>query len=235
MASGGLPVSGARAWIPASDPRLARPGDHALARQTLAAYEPRTAAQAAERTRILAFLDRHPDALERSCAPGHLTASALVLDARLERGLLTLHRKLGRWLQLGGHCDGDGNLARAALREAREESGIEDLQLLPDPVDLDVHVIPARPGEPAHLHLDTRFFIRAPEGAVATVSEESDALAWFSPSELEGVAVDESVRRLFVIRSRTPWADSAHGVRLRIRARSPPRPGAPAGPRPPVP
>jgi 8-oxo-dGTP pyrophosphatase MutT (NUDIX family) len=180
------------------DPRLAPSSDLALARELIARYAPPDASQAAQRERMLAFLDRHPsDAHLRSLQEGHLTASALVVDARGERALLTHHRKLGRWLQLGGHCDGDANLAAVALRECSEESGIAGLAILPVPLDLDVHIIPARPGEPEHAHLDTRFAVFAPTGALAVAGAESHELGWFSPAELERLETDDSVRRLF--------------------------------------
>jgi len=177
--------------------RLPRREERAAARATLAAYAPRDAAQRATRARMLAFLDEHADALSRSCAPGHLTASALVLHPDGERALLTLHAKLGRWLQLGGHCDGDGNLAGVALREAVEESGIAGLLVDPVPVDLDVHPIPARPGEPEHLHLDARFLVHAPPGAEPVASRESLELRWFSTADVARLGTDDSVRRLF--------------------------------------
>jgi 8-oxo-dGTP pyrophosphatase MutT (NUDIX family) len=174
--------------------------DLAVARHLLAAWDPPTAAQERTRDRILAFVDEHPDdAHLRSCVPGHLTASALVLDASGERALLTFHAKLGKWLQLGGHCDGDANLAAVALREAVEESGIEDLAIDPLPIDLDVHPIPARKGEPEHLHLDTRFLVHAPEGAVERLSEESLDLRWFTSEEADELETDDSVRRLLRI------------------------------------
>jgi 8-oxo-dGTP pyrophosphatase MutT (NUDIX family) len=172
----------------------------AAARALLSRYAPRDAAQAEIRARMLDFIDRHPrDAHRRELAEGHLTAAAFVVDARRERALLTHHRKLGRWLQLGGHCDGDGDLARVALREGREESGIEELALDPAPIDLDIHPIPARPGEPAHLHYDVRFLATAPPGAVARRSAESLALGWFGPADLERLELDDSVRRLFAL------------------------------------
>lgn len=183
--------------LPPGSPELAPSDDLARARGLLAAYVPPTDAQRAERDRILAFVDAHPDALRRTCLAGHLTGSALVLDAAGERALLTHHRKLDRWLQLGGHCDGDANLAAVALREAIEESGIPDLRVDPAPVDLDVHVIPARRDEPEHLHLDVRFLVHAPPGAREVASDESHALGWFSPAELAGIDVDDSVERLF--------------------------------------
>lgn len=172
--------------------------DLAYARRILSEYAPRDAHQARERERMLAFLDEHPgDAHRRTCLPGHLTASCLLVDPRGERALLTFHRKLRRWLQLGGHCDGDANLPGVALREAQEESGIGGLEIDPRPIDLDVHPIPARPGEPEHLHLDTRFVVRATGDAREVLSDESIELRWFAPGELDTVETDDSVRRLF--------------------------------------
>ncbi len=178
------------------------PGGPEAARALLTAYAPWSPDQARERDHILAFLDAHGDALLRTCAPGHLTASALVLDASGERCLLTHHKKLGRWLQLGGHCDGDGNLARVALREAIEESGIPDLRIDPRPIDVDVHPIPARRDEPEHLHLDTRFVVWAPPGAEPVCSAESHAVVWFGLDDLPRASTDDSVLRL-VTRARS--------------------------------
>lgn len=188
---------GARRWLAADHPELAPATDLARARATLAAHAPRDAHQAEQRAFFLAWIDAHPDAALRTCLAGHLTASALVVDHTGTRALLTLHRKLGRWLQLGGHCDGDTNLASAALREAREESGIATLEIDPLPIDLDAHRIPARPGEPEHWHLDTRYLVRAPADARELVSEESLALRWFALEELAELPTDDSVRRLF--------------------------------------
>jgi len=163
----------------------------------LAAYEAPDAAQRAVRARMLEFIDAHPrDAHLRSSLEGHLTASALVLDAERERVLLTFHRKLGRWLQLGGHCDGDANLLGVAWREVVEESGVVPRAISAAPVDLDVHEIPARPGEPAHLHLDTRYLVALPPGARVAASEESLELAWFAPDEARGLDLDRSLQRL---------------------------------------
>jgi len=193
--------------------------DTLYARDLLARWAPPDPAQSAERDRIVAWIDRYPlDAHRRERREGHLTASALVVDLSRGAALLTHHRKLGRWLQLGGHCDGDANLARAALREAIEESGIGGLTVDPNPLDVDVHAIPARGIEPEHWHLDTRFLVLAPPGSLEVVSNESLALRWFRSEELAPIPTDESVRRLFQI---TFGGGSNPG---RLRAGSGPRP-----------
>jgi 8-oxo-dGTP pyrophosphatase MutT (NUDIX family) len=142
----------------------------------------------------LAYRDHlaaHPDGVWRSCADGHITASALVVDPGRGRVLLTHHRKLRMWLQTGGHCEpGDTTLAGAALREAVEESGIAGLTLLPGgPARLDRHATPCA------WHLDVQYAALAPEGAVEAVSEESLELRWFGWDEVAAVA-DGSVVRL---------------------------------------
>lgn len=176
----------------------ARVEDLEAARALISTYEPRDDAQAEFKERMLAFIAEHPqDAHKRSCLSGHLTASCLLLDHAEERALLTHHAKLGRWLQLGGHVDGDANLPAGALREAQEESGIPGIELDPTPIDIDIHSIPGRGDEPEHWHLDVRFIARAPQGAKEVISEESIELGWFSPADLEGLDTDPSVRRLF--------------------------------------
>lgn len=139
----------------------------------------------------LDHLAAHPDGMWKACGAGHVTASALVVDPSRERVLLTLHKKLRMWLQLGGHCEpGDGTLARAALREAIEESGIDDLILAPGgPVRLDRHHTPCA------WHLDVQYAALAPAGAVEAISDESLDLRWFPYAEVSDVA-DESVVRL---------------------------------------
>ncbi len=127
----------------------------------------------------LGFLAAREDACRRSCEPGHITASALVLDATAEHALLTLHPRVGRWLQLGGHCEpGDETLAAAALREATEESGMRGLRIEPTPIHLDVHPITCSLGVPTR-HFDVRFLVRAPVGAQPVRSAESVDLQWW--------------------------------------------------------
>ena len=106
------------------DPRLAFDPDPLRARAILMGYVPHDDVQGQTRARILAFLHEHENALSRTCLEGHLTAAALVLDHAGERALLTHHKKLGKWLQLGGHVDGEVEVERACLREAQEESGM---------------------------------------------------------------------------------------------------------------
>lgn len=159
----------------------------------LKGYRGRDDEQAALRDAYLDHLAAHPDGMWKSCHAGHLTASALVIDPERGRVLLTLHRKLNMWLQMGGHCEpGDVALAAAALREATEESGVPGLTLLPGgPVTLDRHPIPA----PCHWHLDVQYAALAPPGATEAISEESLDLRWFGYEEVAGVA-DASVVRL---------------------------------------
>ena len=134
--------------------------------------------------RYRALIDGHPDASLRTCRPGHLTGSALVVNSAGTNTLLLLHAKFGRWLQPGGHADGDANLAAVALREATEETGIDGLRIWPRPLHLDIHEVDP-PGEDPHLHYDVRFLVQAPAGARPQGNHESRGLRWVP---LDGLA-----------------------------------------------
>ena len=134
------------------------------------------------------MLEALEDPFERSRVAGHFTGSAWLVSADGRRALLTHHRKLERWLQLGGHAEGDRDLARVALREAQEESGLEDLVLeSPAIFDLDKHWIPARGQVEGHWHYDVRYVVRARGSEQYAISEESLALAW---RDIEALADD---------------------------------------------
>ena len=182
--------------------RLCYPGDHALAPSAelgtalghVEAALPGDASVEAHRATMRDFLAAHPDALDRTCAEGHLTGSAMVVDPGTRRLLLMLHAKLGRWFQPGGHADGDGDLAAVAWQEATEETGVPGLSVVTPAVDLDVHHV-APPHGP-HDHLDVRYLVLAPPGARPTGNHESLDLRWATYDELPGFDVDDGLLRL---------------------------------------
>lgn len=177
-----------------SDPLISRSDLDSLIVE-LDALVPVDAQQEQVRVSMLAFARAHPDALHRSCSEGHFTGSALVIEKRSGRVLLLLHTKLRKWLQPGGHTDGEANHAITALREAAEETGLTGLRVIPAPIDLDIHEV-RPPAEPPHLHHDIRYLVLAPHGAVPVGNHESQSLRWFTPEEIPALGVDESVLRL---------------------------------------
>jgi 8-oxo-dGTP pyrophosphatase MutT (NUDIX family) len=157
---------------------------HEDAYRTLAGWRPATADQRSLREAFLGFLAARQDACRRSCEPGHITASALVLSAEGDEVLLTLHPRVGAWLQLGGHCEEtDETLVGAALREAEEESGIAGLVIEQTPLHVDVHPITCSLGVPTR-HFDVRFLVHAPAGAEPVRSDESLDLRWWPVHDL---------------------------------------------------
>lgn len=158
------------------------------------ALDPHEAAMTQE---MLRFVAAEPECAERTLAVGHLTGSAWIVDASRMRTLLTHHRKLDKWLQLGGHADGDLDLLAVALREAREESGLTRLRpVSPALFDVDRHWIPARKTDPGHWHYDLRFLIEADPGEPLVVTDESHDLAWIEIARMAEYNPEESMMRM---------------------------------------
>jgi 8-oxo-dGTP pyrophosphatase MutT (NUDIX family) len=160
--------------------------------------------------RLRDFVRREPHCLERACAEGHITASALVTDPDCEKVLLTLHAKLNKWLQLGGHVDGDSDIPYSALREAQEESGRSEVRFFPYetlfalpardeplPFDIDIHLIPARKQDPQHFHFDVRFLCSLDPELPFVISAESHDLRWLSLADAQSLTDERSMQRQF--------------------------------------
>jgi 8-oxo-dGTP pyrophosphatase MutT (NUDIX family) len=165
----------------------------------LRAYLPRAADphEAAMTRDTIAFVEAHEDCLLRSCVPGHLTGSAWIVSPERERTLLTHHHKLDKWLQLGGHADGQSDLLAAALREAHEESGLTRVRVVsPEIFDVDRHWIPARKTEPGHYHYDLRFLFEADPAEPLAISSESKDLAWVELDRVTALNPEESMARM---------------------------------------
>lgn len=157
--------------------------------------------------RICRLVEAHADCFDRMCRPGHITGAAWIISSDRRRYLLTHHRKLDRWLQLGGHADGQYFVDEVALREAREESGLHDFDFVPIhgeliPFDIDVHDIPERRDaegrvvEDAHEHHDIRFLLIARDDGDIRISDESHDLAWLTPEEVQQHTDEESILRM---------------------------------------
>jgi 8-oxo-dGTP pyrophosphatase MutT (NUDIX family) len=141
-----------------------------------------------EKKFIKKFLEllESPDAYQRTHLPGHITGSAFIVDENREFTLLTHHAKLNKWLQPGGHADGDENVIRVALREAEEETGVKNFKLItPTIFDLDIHLIPARKDFPEHYHYDVRFLFTASKDEPLVITEESHDLGWKKIADIE--------------------------------------------------
>jgi 8-oxo-dGTP pyrophosphatase MutT (NUDIX family) len=180
-----------------------------LRRHAARAIDAHEAAMVAD---ALRFVAAEPHCLLRTCAAGHFTGSAWIVDAARTQTLLTHHLKLEKWLQLGGHADGDGDLLAVALREGTEESGLTKLRAVSAEIfDLDRHWIPARKTDPAHWHYDLRFMIEAdPAESLVRAENESKELAWVPLSRVKQLNAEESMSRM--VRKTMPLVVTAAGT-----------------------
>lgn len=177
---------------------------HREIQSMLAAHSPADAKEARDIQLIKELIEAHPNILNRNCEVGHITASAAIVDLATRRALLHWHKRQDRWLQVGGHTDYDTDIAQAALREAREETGLPDLAFYPPrrapaPIHYDVHSIPETDEMPAHLHLDFRYLLVTEQpNELAPAKGESTRFRWLSFAEAlrPGAAIDDSLRRL---------------------------------------
>lgn len=168
--------------------------------ELLTTYVPYDDVERGHLARFRSFVTRYHNPFDRTIVEGHLTGSAFILDASLQRVLLLHHRKVQRWLQPGGHAElGEADAETVAFREAREETGIQELWLHPSaprPFDLDIHEFPARGSDPAHWHLDIRFLVLTSDGVgLRPAIEESTALRWFAWDELRALELDIGTER----------------------------------------
>lgn len=148
--------------------------------------------------KLVEFVKNNPDCFKRELLEGHITGSAWIVDIRNGKSLFTHHMKLNKWLQLGGHADGETDVLAVSLQEAREESGLADVTPIANRIfDIDVHTIPEYKGIPEHLHYDVRFLLEADSEADLIISSESKDLRWFDMAMLPMTLKDESLLRMY--------------------------------------
>lgn len=167
-------------------------------------YFPTDPKEITYKKRIITFIQQHPDCFERALACGHITASCMLLNKDLSKALLMHHNKLDMWVQLGGHCDGDSDVLAVAIKEAQEESGIEDIEPVSTEIfDIDIHVLPEHSKEAGTLHYDIRFLLKVTSDKEIVQNQESKELRWFGKND-HLPTTERSVIRLFE-KWKTAW------------------------------
>ena len=160
-------------------------------------YQPSTPEETQFKQQTIEFIQHNPDCFERSLLTGHITGSAWIVDKSRQFTLLTHHRKLNKWFQTGGHCDGDSDVINVAMKEAMEETGLTNIQAINTTIfDIDIHEIPERKGVPTHLHYDVRFLLEADMNEPLIVSSESSDLAWIELSKISQFNDSQSIMRM---------------------------------------
>lgn len=165
----------------------------------LSQYRPDDRDEAAMHQRLTAFVNEHANCFDRELSIGHITGSAWIINPDRSHAMLLHHRKLNRWLQPGGHSDGDWNTLRVAMREAQEESGLppEAIRPVRDAIfDIDIHVIPARKHEAEHSHYDVRFLLEADDSIPFNMSDESNEIAWIALEDVARFSDEASMARM---------------------------------------
>lgn len=170
----------------------------ALLQKLLEEYNPVYPEEKVYKEQMLTFMQHHPDCFERSLEIGHFTASSWLVNNDNSKALLTLHAKLNKWLQLGGHADGDHDLLAVSIKEAQEESGILNIVPISDKIfDISIHLIPAISKEKAHYHYDVRFLLQAVSDEPFIKNHESNELRWISKNKEDLPTDNWAVVRMF--------------------------------------
>lgn len=167
--------------------------------ELLSRYKTHIPAEVEMQNRLTLFVEQHPDCFARTLSIGHITGSAWVVNKTRNRVFLLHHRKLDKWLQPGGHSDGDSNTLNVALRETQEESGVSADFIHPvtsEIFDIDIHHIPERKNEAAHFHYDVRFLLEMDDKQQPVISDESNELAWIDIEKVHTLTNEESITRM---------------------------------------
>jgi 8-oxo-dGTP pyrophosphatase MutT (NUDIX family) len=160
-------------------------------------YQPENTAELVFKQKLKLFIENEPNCLLREHLVGHVTGSAFVINHLRNKTLQVHHAKLGRWLQPGGHADGHSNIAAVALKEAQEETGLTQLQVLDSQIfDIDIHTIPERRGVPEHLHYDIRFLVIANDSEPLAPNHESTDIRWIPTAHIETYSTEASILRM---------------------------------------